>query len=57
MLYEAVPLAFVAEAAGGAASDGRTAILDKVPATLHERTPLYVGNRENIDELVGLLAT
>ena len=57
MLYEAVPLAFVAEAAGGAASDGCTPILDKIPATLHERTPLYVGNRENIDELVGLLAT
>ena len=56
LLYEAFPLAFLAEAAGGAASDGAQPILDKTPATFHERTPLYVGNRENVAEVVRALA-
>lgn len=55
MLYEAQPLAFLAEAAGGAASDGHMAILDKVPTTLHERTPLFIGNRDNVASLVEVL--
>ncbi|GDX80067.1 fructose-1,6-bisphosphatase class 1 [Deltaproteobacteria bacterium] len=57
MLYEAQPLAFLAEAAGGAASDGSMAILDKVPTSLHERTPLFIGNRDNVAELVEVLRT
>jgi fructose-1,6-bisphosphatase I len=56
MLYEAVPLSFLAEAAGGASIDGSRRILDKVPASLHERTPLYIGNRENVEELAAVLA-
>jgi fructose-1,6-bisphosphatase I len=44
LLYEAFPLAFIAEKAGGAATDGRTRILDRVPTALHERTPLVIGN-------------
>lgn len=48
LLYEAFPLAFLAEAAGGAASDGQTRILDKIPGKIHERTPLYIGNREEV---------
>lgn len=54
MLYEAQPLAFLAEAAGGAASDGQVPILDKVPVTLHERTPLYIGNAEAVAQIVEL---
>ena len=45
LLYEAAPLAFIAEQAGGASSDGRRSILDIQPAALHERTPLYVGDK------------
>lgn len=55
MLYEAIPLAFLAEAAGGAASDGSVPILDKVPADIHERTPLYIGNRDAVAEIVAAL--
>jgi len=40
LLYEASPLAFIAEAAGGAATDGERPILDIEPAELHQRTPL-----------------
>ena len=39
LMYEAAPLAMLAEKAGGAAHDGRERILDKIATTLHERTP------------------
>ena len=48
LLYEASPLAFIAEAAGGAASDGARRILDIEPTTLHQRTPLYIGSVEDV---------
>ena len=44
LLYEAAPLAYVIERAGGRATDGTTRILDKVPHRLHERTPLFIGS-------------
>ena len=43
LLYEANPVAFIAEHAGGAASNGTKAILDIQPTELHQRTPLIVG--------------
>jgi fructose-1,6-bisphosphatase I len=46
LLYEAAPLAFLAEQAGGAASDGTQPILDMMPSELHERTPLFIGNAD-----------
>jgi fructose-1,6-bisphosphatase I len=49
LLYEANPLAFLAEQAGGAATDGRTPILDIEPIDLHQRTPLYIGSREDVE--------
>jgi fructose-1,6-bisphosphatase I len=45
LLYECAPLAFIAEQAGGYASDGHKRILDIVPEDLHERTSFFVGNR------------
>ncbi|HOW86633.1 MAG TPA: class 1 fructose-bisphosphatase [Candidatus Aminicenantes bacterium] len=48
LLYEAAPLAFVAEQAGGYASDGRGPILDVTPSSLHQRTPLFIGNKDLI---------
>ncbi|MFY9342986.1 MAG: class 1 fructose-bisphosphatase [Planctomycetota bacterium] len=51
LLYENAPLAFVCEQAGGAASDGRTRILDLMPAKLHQRTPLYLGSRGDVEEV------
>jgi fructose-1,6-bisphosphatase I len=49
LLYEAAPMAFICEQAGGRASDGEQDILDIVPQSLHERTPLYVGTKEFVD--------
>ena len=52
LLYENAPLAFVCERAGGAASDGRQRILDITPTKLHQRTPLYLGSRCDVEEAV-----
>lgn len=48
LLYEAQPLAFLVEQAGGAATDGRRSIMDIVPHALHQRVPLIIGNRPEV---------
>jgi fructose-1,6-bisphosphatase I len=52
LLYEANPLAFVAEQAGGAATDGQQRILDKQPTTMHERTPLIIGSKDEVKRVM-----
>ena len=49
LLYEAAPLALIAEAAGGRASDGQRDILDISPTELHQRTPLFIGSHDLVD--------
>jgi fructose-1,6-bisphosphatase I len=56
LTYEAFPIAFLIEQAGGAASDGRDPILDRVPAALHDRVPLIFGSRDEVAALHGYLA-
>lgn len=51
LMYEANPIAFLAEQAGGLATDGRQRILDIQPTSLHQRTPLVVGSRQEVSEL------
>lgn len=55
LLYEANPMAFLAEQAGGAASDGSGSILNKQPSTLHERTPLIIGSRSEVDRVLSFM--
>lgn len=47
--YEANPLAFIAEQAGGKATDGARRILDIEPEELHQRTPLIIGSTSDVD--------
>lgn len=49
LTYEAAPLAFLAEQAGGYASDGERSILQIEPESLHQRTPLFIGNRPLVE--------
>ena len=49
LLYEANPLAFVVTQAGGAAIDGTQDILDVMPSELHQRTPLYIGSKDDVN--------
>jgi fructose-1,6-bisphosphatase I len=55
-LYEANPLAFIVEQAGGAAIDGRQRILDLQPEELHQRTPLYIGSKGDVELASSTLA-
>jgi len=52
LMYEANPLAFIAEQAGGMASSGNGRILDIQPETIHQRTPLMVGSRREMETLL-----
>lgn len=46
LTYEAAPLTFIAEQAGGYGSDGKQNLLDIQPTSLHQRTPVFIGNTE-----------
>lgn len=50
LLYEANPLAFIAEQAGGAASSGTQRIMEIQPTKIHQRTPLVIGSKREMDE-------
>jgi fructose-1,6-bisphosphatase I len=56
LLYEANPMAFLFEQAGGAATDGQTRILDIVPTEIHQRTPLIVGSKDDVGTFRQFLA-
>lgn len=51
LLYEASPIAFLIEQAGGKAFDGRTRILDLIPTTIHQRVPLMFGSADEVDRI------
>ena len=53
--FEANPIAYIVEAAGGAATDGDRAILDVEPEGVHDRVPLYVGNEGLVERLQAAL--
>ena len=48
LMYEANPLAFVIEHAGGRATNGKERILEIEPKSLHQRTPLFIGSEEDV---------
>ncbi len=55
LLYEASPMSMVIEQAGGLSTDGNQSILDVIPKGLHDRVPLFVGSRENVEELLSFI--
>ncbi len=56
LIYEAAPLAFLAAKAGGYASDGYRDILDIKPERLHQRTPLFIGDKKLVEKAEELIA-
>ncbi|MBS0554585.1 MAG: fructose-bisphosphatase class I, partial [Proteobacteria bacterium] len=52
LMYEANPMAMLVEQAGGAASTGRQRILDIVPAALHQRVPVILGSKNEVERVV-----
>ncbi len=55
VLYECAPLALIAEAAGGIASNGKQRILDIQPTGLHERTPFFAGSKDDVERLLSFV--
>lgn len=49
LMYECNPLAFIIEQAGGKASDGHRRILEIEPTDIHQRTPIYIGSKKNVE--------
>ncbi|VTR29745.1 Fructose-1,6-bisphosphatase class 1 [Serratia fonticola] len=56
LLYECNPMAFLAEQAGGKASDGKNRILDIVPQQLHQRAPFFVGTKSMVEDAERFIA-
>ena len=56
LMYECNPLAFICKEAGGAAIDGTHDVLDVQPSELHQRSPIYIGSREDIETARQILA-
>jgi fructose-1,6-bisphosphatase I/sedoheptulose-1,7-bisphosphatase/fructose-1,6-bisphosphatase I len=52
LLYEANPMAMIVEQAGGAASTGRERILEVQPTALHQRVPVILGSRSEVERIV-----
>jgi len=52
ILYEANPMAFIIEQAGGACSSGRERILDIKPTGIHQRVPLVLGSKNEVERIV-----
>ncbi len=53
LMYEANPMSLIIEQAGGASSTGRERILDMVPEDVHQRVPVILGSRNEVERIVG----
>ncbi|MEZ0237904.1 MAG: fructose-bisphosphatase class I, partial [Methylophilaceae bacterium] len=51
LLYEANPMSFIVEQAGGASSTGRSRILDLTPEALHQRVPVILGSKNEVERI------
>ncbi len=51
LMYEANPMAFIVEQAGGMATNGTTRIMDIVPDSLHQRVPVFLGSKHEIERV------
>ncbi|XP_037958690.1 fructose-1,6-bisphosphatase 1 [Teleopsis dalmanni] len=55
LLYECNPMAYLIEEAGGLASNGKIGILDIVPQKIHERSPIFLGSKKDVEEALSYL--
>jgi len=56
LLYECNPMSFLMEQAGGLASNGAIPILDIHPTAIHERSPIFLGSKDDVDDVLKLIA-
>lgn len=55
LMYECNPLSFIIEQAGGMAVDGKKRVMEIEPTAIHQRTPIYVGSKENVNKVMDFL--
>jgi fructose-1,6-bisphosphatase I len=55
LMYEAAPLGFIIEQAGGAATTGSERVLDIMPSDLHQRVPLYIGSKGDVEDALKII--
>jgi len=55
VLYECFPMAHIVENAGGLASTGNIPMLDLVPKTIHERSPIFLGSKDDVQEILDVI--
>jgi len=56
LLYECNPMAYIMESAGGLATTGLKPILDVQPTTIHDRCPIFLGSKEDVEDVIQLYA-
>lgn len=54
LLYEGNPMAYIIEKAGGAATTGKERILDVVPTKIHQRVPVFMGSKDDVQDIIDL---
>ena len=54
--FQCFPMAFIIELAGGAASNGHKPMLDMVPTGLHVRSPIFLGSKSDVEEVMEMIA-
>ncbi|KOC66729.1 Fructose-1,6-bisphosphatase 1 [Habropoda laboriosa] len=52
LLYECIPMAYILKEAGGLASNGEIDILEVIPENIHQRSPIFLGSREDVQEVL-----
>lgn len=55
LMYECNPMAYIMEHAGGTATTGHMRILDIMPESIHQRSPIFLGSNEDVQELVDVI--
>ncbi|KAJ9575999.1 hypothetical protein L9F63_007099 [Diploptera punctata] len=55
LLYECFPMAYIMAQAGGAASNGNIPILDIVPSNIHQRSPIFLGSLDDVDDVLKII--
>jgi len=55
LMYECNPLSFIIEQAGGMATDGHQRIMEIQPEAIHQQTPIYIGSKENVSQVMDFL--
>lgn len=54
LMYECNPMSYIVEKAGGLSTNGSISILDIKPESIHQRTPVFLGSREDVQEIIEL---